>query len=129
MNAVNVLFLGASKRVSLLERFVEAAAQHSIDLALFSCEMEERFYPICGLAHVIAGPKFLADEFGPWLNRAIERHSIDIVIPNMDWATVALSRFADSYTGLCWLVVSSYLLIDDDTCGMVWIQDASRGSA
>jgi hypothetical protein len=33
---VRMLFLGASKRVSLLERFVDAAFLHNINLTLFS---------------------------------------------------------------------------------------------
>jgi carbamoyl-phosphate synthase large subunit len=107
-----MLFLGASKRVSLLERFVEAACRHGIDLKMLSCEADERFYPISSLAQVIGAPAFLSVDFGGWLGGVIERHSVDIVIPNMDSATVALSRFAETYRGSCWLLVSTRLLCE-----------------
>lgn len=112
MRTVTILFLGASKRVSLLERFLDAASRHSIGVNMISCESDERFCPISGLAQVIGGPSFLSDEFVPWLSDIIGRFSIDIVIPNMDSATVALSRFAESYAGTCWPVISSCSLCE-----------------
>jgi carbamoyl-phosphate synthase large subunit len=107
-----VLFLGASKRVSLLERFVDAASRHNIGITLFSCESDEQFCPVSTLATVLAGPVFLSNEFGDWLHNAIERYSIDVVIPNMDSATVALSRFAEEHMGSCWPLVSTRLLCE-----------------
>jgi carbamoyl-phosphate synthase large subunit len=107
MTPVRILFLGASKRVSLLERFADAASRLGVDLKLFSCESDERFCPVSTLATVLAGPAFLSSEFGEWLHDVTERHSIDIVIPNMDSATVALSRFAEAHSGDCWSLVST----------------------
>jgi carbamoyl-phosphate synthase large subunit len=112
MRTVRILFLGASKRVSLLERFTEAAARHSIDLKLYSCEFDEKYCPISTLATVIAGPKFLSNEFAEWLHDAVKNHSINIVIPTMDSATVALSRFAELEVETCWHLVSSRSLCE-----------------
>lgn len=113
MRTVQILFLGASKRVSLLERFVDAASRHNIDLKLFSCESDDRFCPIGTLATVLAGPPFLSDEFESWLYNIVARDSIDIVIPNMDSATVALSRFAENHGNTCWPLVSSLPLCEN----------------
>ena len=112
MRTVRILFLGASKRVSLLERFVEAAFHNDIDLRLFSCESEDRFFPISTLATVLPGPRFLSDDFESWVLDAIQRHSIDIVVPNMDSATVALSRFAENHVGNYWPIVSTRTLCE-----------------
>lgn len=110
MKNVNILFLGASKRVSLIERFIRAAKETGVGLGLFSCEIKEGFYPISAYARVLEGPSFRSDSFEPWLANAIEDNGIGIVIPNMDSATVALSRFARTRGDSrgCWCVVSDY---------------------
>lgn len=107
MRNVRILFLGAGKRVSLLERFITASSRHCIHLELFSCELDNSFYPISTLATVLAGPGFLSSEFNEWLGDIVKRYSIDIVIPNMDSATVALSKFAETNVESCWSLVSS----------------------
>lgn len=112
MRNVRLLFLGASKRVSLLERFIAASSRHCIHLELFSCELEDGFYPISTLAKVLAGPGFLCSEFNEWLRDIVKRYSIDIVIPNMDSATVVLSRFAETDLGSCWALVSTRQLCE-----------------
>jgi ATP-grasp in the biosynthetic pathway with Ter operon len=112
MQKVSVLFLGASKRVSLLERFVDAALRLNIELEIFSCESSDHFCPISTLATVLAGPSFLSAEFDSWLYDAAQRHSIDISIPNMDSAAVALSRFAKQHSQLCWCLVSDHSLCE-----------------
>ena len=109
MNELSILFLGASKRVSLLERFVEAANELHIKLRLLSCERDDRFYPISHLAKIVSGPAFLNSEFHPWLESTLASYHVNLVIPNMDSATVALSRYASQYARAadCWPVVSS----------------------
>ncbi len=93
MTDLNVLFLGASKRVSLLERFCDSSRFLGINLNIFSCEKNSDFYPISHLATVIGGPDFLSEGFPKYLESCLERYKINIVIPNMDSAAVALSRF------------------------------------
>jgi carbamoyl-phosphate synthase large subunit len=96
---INVLFLGASKRVSLLERFLRAGNDLGLRLNLFTCEKNDDFVPTSALSRTLPGPSFESPEFKTWLRQTIDRFHIDIVIPNMDSATVALSSFAEIYTG------------------------------
>jgi carbamoyl-phosphate synthase large subunit len=104
--------MGAAKRVSLLERFLDAAGKIDVRLQLFSCEAKSDFYPISHLASILPGPGFITNEFQLWIANAVQQHSIDIVIPNMDAATVALSRYQSHNRGeACWAVVS-----DCDIC-------------
>jgi len=106
---LRILFLGAAKRVSLLERFLDAAKKVDVRLQLFSCEATSGFYPISHLARVLAGPGFMTDDFQLWIASTVRQHSIDIVIPNMDAATVALSRYQSHKRGeACVAVVSDY---------------------
>ncbi len=108
---LGVLFLGASKRVSLFERFIEAAQTENISIELFSCEGKDEFFPISNIAKILVGPKFNDISFSSWLVDIIDKYSIDIVIPNMDSATVALSKILESnIVSKPYIVVSSNFL-------------------
>ncbi len=105
---IRVLFLGASKRVSLFERFIDAAQSESINIELFSCEIKDDFFPVSNIAKILVGPKFNDISFSSWLISIIDKHSIDIIIPNMDSATVAVSKILESnYISKPYFVVSS----------------------
>jgi carbamoyl-phosphate synthase large subunit len=111
MKSLNILFLGASKRVSLIERFIQSSIELGIKLAIYSCEKELDFYPISHLATILKGPKFISNDFQRWLKETIKNQDIHIIIPNMDSATVALSEYALSNNAKnVWPVVSSYEL-------------------
>lgn len=119
MKKIKILFLGASKRVTLVERFLDSAKSLGISLEIFSCEKEEDFYPISEYAKILKGPLFSSDEFQLWLDRIIRDKQIDIVIPNMDSATVALSKYKkEHHECKAWLVVSRYDLCEkmNDKC-------------
>jgi carbamoyl-phosphate synthase large subunit len=92
MKTIQILFLGASKRVSLIERFLITANKLGIDLRIFSCEIRLDFFPISHLSTIIRGPDFQSPSFKNWLKKITLKHSIDIVIPLIDSATVALSK-------------------------------------
>jgi carbamoyl-phosphate synthase large subunit len=79
---------------------------------MFSCEKDESFCAISHLAKILSGPKFASDEFQTWLKDTIEKYNIDIVIPNMDSATVALSRFNETVKTKARCVVSSFELCE-----------------
>lgn len=112
LQEVKILFLGASKRVSLLERFHAAAPKLGISLKLYCCEAAKGFYPISHLATVLAGPKFGSTAFQEWLDETIQTYAIDIVIPALDAATVALSQCCSkSQERDYWAIVS-----DHDIC-------------
>lgn len=85
-----MLFLGAGKRLSLAEHFIRAAQLEDIPLKLFSIELYEQV-AIASVAKVLQGPCFDDRDFAPFLQRVVESNSIDIVVPLMDSATVALS--------------------------------------
>lgn len=94
MNEVRLLFLGAGKRLSLAEHFQRAAAVEGISLNLFSIELYEQV-AIASVAKVFKGPAFDSAAFTSFLWCVVESQSIDVVIPLMDSATVALSAMAD----------------------------------
>lgn len=100
---MNILFLGAAKRTELLNHF----AGHN----LYSCELNDAC-PIRDQATILTGPKFDSDQFEEWMLNCVNDFSIDLVIPNMDTATVAISKLnwdhpvqfvcgTQSFTELC----------------------------
>jgi carbamoyl-phosphate synthase large subunit len=93
---MRILFMGASRLVSLLERFTEAAAGLEIEVEMYSLEDSNPWHAIgaARLASLVPGPSFQAPEFSGWLLRFVTDNNIDIVIPNIDAATVALARTA-----------------------------------
>lgn len=118
---VNVLFLGAGKRLSLLESFQAAAERENIALSLFAMEREVHV-PIALVAAVFAGPSFRDVHFPEALCQAVDEYRIDIVIPNMDAATVALA--AAPATG-AWHLVSSLPLcqaMEDKRASEAWFR-------
>ena len=104
---LNILFLGAGKRLSLLEQFQRAAEKENIGVNLYSFELKAAV-PICSIAEIQIAPKFMDSKFDTALVNFIKAKSIDIVIPNMDSATVALSRLKMRLSELgCHVIVSS----------------------
>jgi carbamoyl-phosphate synthase large subunit len=102
-----ILFLGAGKRLSLLEAFAAAAAADGLELECHAVEAEPRV-PIAGAAAIHIGPAFLGPDFAPYLVELAGRLRPRLVIPNMDSATVALARLAGDLEELgCRAVVSS----------------------
>lgn len=106
---MNILLLGAGKRVSLIERFNAAAFFESVPLNWFSVEASKDV-PIGQMPcrpKILVGPKFEDASFRGYLNGAIQAANIDIVIPLMDTATVALSNQVDALKHLGVLPVVS----------------------
>lgn len=93
--AMNILFLGAGKRLSLAEHFQRSAALEGVPLNLFSIELFE-CVAIASIAKVYQGPRFDSSEFAPFLSNIVESQDIDMIIPLMDSATVALSAMAST---------------------------------
>jgi carbamoyl-phosphate synthase large subunit len=105
---IRILFLGAGKRVSLIERFKLSAKELGIDLIVFSAENSKKI-PLAAVANILIAPHFLDDSFGSWLIDVVKKNAINLVIPNMDSATVALSNIARDIRKLGALpLVSSY---------------------
>lgn len=103
---LTIMFLGAGKRVTLLDAFRRAADAENVMLRIVSVERDETV-PIATLAEVLLGPSFRAAHFGEFLTDVVREHGVDIVIPNMDAATVALSHAKDDLLSIgCFPVVS-----------------------
>jgi len=95
---MNLLFIGAGKRFTLFERFFGAAYQESITLKVFSIE-DSHLVPIAQLASNIIGARFSDPLFFDFLIQTVKSRGIDLVIPNMDAATVILAK-AKSFVGV-----------------------------
>jgi len=107
---LNILFLGAGKRVSLLEYFQAAANSLKIVLNTFCLEKQLKV-PAGTMARILVGPDFKDAGFYDFLLEMVSRYDIDMVIPNMDSATVALSRVKDKISEMgCRAVVSDQSL-------------------
>jgi carbamoyl-phosphate synthase large subunit len=93
---VRILFLGASRFVGLLERFHQAAAALGVGLEIFSFEDANPWHPIAlaGLARLVSAPRFDSPEFEGFLLGFARDSRVDIVIPHIDKATLALASSA-----------------------------------
>lgn len=112
---MNILFLGAGKRLSLLESFLRAGEAEGVQLRLSSVEDRAKV-PISTVAEIHVGPSFLDPQFCPWLMELTRRLAVDMVIPNMDAATVAVSAIHEELSASgAWSVASSHAL-----CTAMW---------
>ena len=110
MTHLNVLFMGASGLVGLLERFQAAARAEEIGLRILSLEDSSPWHAIsvAAVGQVISAPSFRGEAFEPFLSALVEKEGISIVIPCIDAATIALCGLRTKYAerGVS-LVVSS----------------------
>lgn len=121
---MNVLFLGAGNRLSLLEAFQSSAERYQISLSMYCMEKDVRV-PVAHVAEVFSGPSFRDVRFYAALQNAVQNYQIDIVIPNMDAATVALSQATS--TGALHLVSSPKLcqVMEDKYAAKSWFRTHS----
>lgn len=91
---LNLLFIGAGRRVSLAERFLEAAKEIDVELKIFSYEIQEDV-PIANTSEVIVGKRWKDEGIEEHLVRIFNEFNINIAIPMMDEATVVLSRMKE----------------------------------
>jgi carbamoyl-phosphate synthase large subunit len=88
---INILFLGAGNRLSLLEQFTRAAEERLLKITIFSAESTNQL-PIRYASKIIIAPKFNTSEFKEWLINFVKKEGVNIIIPNMDSATVSLAE-------------------------------------
>lgn len=88
--------------MSLLQRFQDAACDLNIALTMYTFEDKNVWHPVgvCGLATVIHAPPFEHDAFDDFILNFVSRESIDIVIPNIDKATVRIAELSVSLADL-----------------------------
>lgn len=87
---INILFLGAGKRVSLFEKLKENFGKIGIETKFYSIELNKEV-PISYYSEVIIGTKFDNVYFQDFLIDIVKQKHINIVIPCMDSAVNALS--------------------------------------
>lgn len=85
---MRILFLGASKRTSLVERFLKVDS----DIECFFVEEGEN-HAVESLGTVLHGPKFNSQEFLVYLDSIIDSLEIDIVIPCLDSSVLGLATY------------------------------------
>lgn len=108
MEVIKILFLGAGKRLSLLEKFTEASKLENTSIELFSAEISKQV-SIAQIATVYESPKFSDSKFSKWLIELVRHQKINIIIPNMDAATVSLSYLKSELQSMgVWPIVSSH---------------------
>jgi len=111
MKTVRVLFMGASRLVGLLERFHAAAKDLGVRLDLFSFEDNQPWHAIgvAGLARLVPAPPFADPGFQDFFLGFSREESVDIVIPNIDRATIALAKASAALRDAGILPISSSL--------------------
>jgi len=88
----------------LLERFVLAARKESVSLSMVAYE-DGKHIPIAGLAEIILGCKWADADFQQDILDIVFNYKIDVIIPCMDGATVALAKMSKKIK-TAWPVVS-----------------------
>ena len=82
--------------VGLLERFHSAAKTLGVALEIWDFADDKPWHPIAvaGLAKTVPAPRFAAPQFTDFMGKFAADHKIDVVIPFIDSATVALAKAA-----------------------------------
>lgn len=92
--ACNILMLGGAKRVSIGRMFFRAAASAGFSVRLFSYELSE-VVPVAEIAEVIVGKRWNSPDILTDLQRVVEQHNINIVVPFVDGAIAPASRLRE----------------------------------
>ena len=102
MRRLKILFLGASRLAGLLERFLSSAKEEDVNLELLSVEDASPWHAIAaaGLCSVVPGPRFGDGRFKPFLLELVAARNVNVVVPCIDRATVALSRVCPELSNL-----------------------------
>ena len=98
-----MLFLGGGKRVSLAERFIEAGASLNLDIQVMSYDLDVE-QPICEVGKVLVGKRWDDPSSLKDISEKIFEHSIDLVLANVDPATLILTQIKESIPNI---VISS----------------------
>lgn len=96
MRELNFLFLGGGKRVSLMQRFILAADKLKLKANLYSYDKELN-QPVSSLAKVIKGSELENPRCESEVEKIIIERKIDLIISNIDPATLIHSRLARKF--------------------------------
>ena len=95
-NHINILFLGGGRRVTLAERFIKSGFNLNINVNIFSYEVD-RYQPIALVGTVIKGLKWDDKNLFEDLKKGIEKHSINLIISNVDASLITHSKLKEIY--------------------------------
>ena len=92
--ALNILFLGGAKRVSLAEKFMDEGKESGISINIFSYELDTDV-PISLVGEIIRGLGWNDSNLYNHLIEIIAKKQIDIIIPFLDYATIVAARLKE----------------------------------
>ena len=107
-DTLNILFLGGARRVSLAERFQNAARSLDKQPKIFSYELSEEV-PIAALGQIIVGKRWEDPEAARHLSSVIRENGIQVVIPSVDPATLLAAKLKSSVPSTFFSTASSDL--------------------
>lgn len=96
--AVNILFLGGAKRVSMARMFKESGARLGLDVNIFSYELSPEA-PVAEVATVIVGRRWNDPALMEDLHNVVAENRIDMMIPFVDPAVEVAARYCASDAG------------------------------
>jgi len=96
---INILFLGGAKRVSLAERFLVSGQEMGLGIKLYTYELDKRV-PFSIVGDVIIGKLWNDKNIYIELKKIIDEKNINIVLANVDLATIALAELNNRYPEL-----------------------------
>lgn len=125
MRELNILFLGAGRRKSLMRRFLKASEREHVKLNLFSYEASNDV-PVADIATIIRGRMWEDVDIESDILEAVRCHKIGVVIPCMDGAVELLAGMAGALSmEQCWACVSPQCVVvgirDKDTSA-TWME-------
>ena len=96
---LNILFLGGAKRVSLAEKFIISGQELGFAVKVYSYELT-KIVPFSIIGEVIVGKKWEDENILDHLYNIIEKKKINIVLANVDLATIVLSKLKLKYPNI-----------------------------
>ena len=93
---LSILFVGAGKRVSLIQRFKLAAAKLGVELSIFSYELN-KYQPISLEAKIIEGLKWPDENIEEHILSCLKKYKIDLLISNTDPGTIIHSKLKNKH--------------------------------
>ena len=95
MDRFGVLFLGGGKRVSLAEKFIAAGESLNLDIQVMSYDLDAE-QPFCKVGKVLVGKRWDDPNSIKDINEKIFEQGIDLVLANVDPATLILTRLKEN---------------------------------
>jgi carbamoyl-phosphate synthase large subunit len=98
MDKFRVLFLGGGKRVSVAEKFIAAGNSLNLDTRVMSYDLDLE-QPICNIGKVLVGKKWDDPNVANDISNKISENKINLVLANVDPATLILTQLYKSIPG------------------------------